>query len=137
VRRVFEYSLWTGNRGDVRDSMQTRSAGIHAIIDLAMEESPLNIDRERVLVRIPIMDGAGDSHRLRLAVLTAESLVRANVPTLIVCSAGLSRSPAIAVHAVARIEQRAPSAVLAELAKSGAIDVSPALWNALSQIQAT
>ena len=133
MRQIFQYPLWTGNRGDVRDSPQSRNAGIQAIIDLAIEEPPLQIDRERPLIRIPIMDGAGaESHFLRLAVISAESLVRSNLNTLIVCSAGLSRSPAVAAHVIARIESRSPESVLADLASQGQIDVSPALWNSLA-----
>jgi protein-tyrosine phosphatase len=129
MRAVTGYSLWIGNRGDVRAPGQARKAGIDAIVDLAVEEAPLPFHREGVLLRVPLCDGGGNAKELlALAVVSVESLVRSGVPTLVVCSAGLSRSPAVAAWACSRVSGRSAGEVLAEIGRSGPTDVAPALW---------
>jgi hypothetical protein len=57
-----------------------------------------------VYLRFPLLDGAGNPPwLLRLAVEAVVSLLRAGVPALVFCSAGMSRTPAIAEGAVARL----------------------------------
>ena len=48
--------------------------------------------------------------------------------TLVACSAGMSRSPALAAAAIARVESRDPNECLMECVEGGPADVSPLLW---------
>jgi protein-tyrosine phosphatase len=67
-------------------------------------------------------------------VQTTVELIRAAIPTLVACSAGMSRSPAIIAAALA-ITQRTPlEETLAAIASHGPIDVSPGLLADIKQI---
>ena len=123
------YSLWLGHVGDARDLRGVFEAGITALVDLAMNEPPIAVTRELVYCRLPLMDGAENPPwLLRLAVDTTAALLRANVPTLVFCSGGMSRTPAVAAGALARVTGRSPKECLAEIAKAGKCDVSTTLW---------
>lgn len=129
MRPLVGHTLWIGNRSDVLRPGQARSAGIEAILDLAVEEAPLPFHREGILLRVPLCDGGGNEPSLlRLAVVSLESLVRARVPTLVVCSAGLSRSPSVAAWACARATGADAHEMLKAIAAGGPTDVAPALW---------
>jgi hypothetical protein len=130
VRRLDPYDLWLGHAGDARDLRAILSAGIAAVIDLALEEPPVPVTRDLLYCRFPLLDGAGNAGwLLRAAVETTAALVRAKVPTLVCCGAGMSRSPAIAALALARVEGRAPEECVALVQQSGACDISPLLWH--------
>jgi protein-tyrosine phosphatase len=91
--REIAAQLWIGNALEARNLSTVLNAGIEAIVDLAIEEPPISATRELVCCRIPILDGAGNPPaRIRLAVETICRLVSSEVPTLVVCSAGMSRS---------------------------------------------
>jgi hypothetical protein len=130
MRRVGEYPLWIGNARDARDIRAVLDAGIEAVVDLGMEELPVRPTRELVYLRFPWIDGGGNSGwMLRAAVAALVELVQAQVPTLVACGAGMSRSPCLAAAAVAAIEGRPMAAVLATM--SGPVDVSPELMREL------
>src|SRR5262245_957647 len=104
MRRVPGYSLWLGHAGDVRDLRGLLAAGIVAVVDLAVQEAPAPATRELVYGRVPIVDGPGNPPWiLRAAIEMVAGLVRDEVPTLVGCGAGLSRSLCIAGAAVARV----------------------------------
>ncbi len=130
MRHVSPYSLWIGNAGDVRSVAELMDARIRAVIDLAANEPIAALPREIVYCRFPLFDGA-DNERwlLRVAIDTISELLRANVPTLVACSAGMSRSPALAAAAIARVSGRDANECLLACVASGPEDVSPALWN--------
>lgn len=99
------------------------------MVDLAVNEAPLAPPREMVYGRFPMVDGAGNERGvLRAAVETTASLLRARVSTLVFCSAGMSRSPAVAAAALAMVTGRSAGDWLAEIAKGGGVDVSWAFW---------
>lgn len=126
MRKVPDHWLWIGNRGDLRDPTSIRRAGIAAVVDLAVEELPFTLDRECIVLRIPLVDGSsGAEAALRLAIESVERLLRSRVPTLVMCSAGMSRSPSIAAAALSRVTGRTPGDWLKDL---GPVDISPALW---------
>lgn len=132
MREVFHQILLIGNASDGRDSRALLDAGVQAVVDLALEESPAVLPREFISFRIPLRDGSGNpSDQLRLAVLQLVSLLRHEVRTLVCCSAGMSRSPAVAAHAIAEMTGQPPDKCLIELAADHPQDVSPALWNDL------
>jgi hypothetical protein len=130
MRRIEGYPLWIGNARDARDIKAVLDAGIEAIIDLAMEEPPIHLTRELVYLRFPLIDGPGNPPWLvRLAVNALAELVRAGVPVLVACGAGMSRTPAVAAAAIAVLESRPLAAVLATMPKP--VDVSPGLLREL------
>jgi protein-tyrosine phosphatase len=125
MRRLEPYSLWLGSVVDAWDLPGLHSLGIQAIIDLASNEAPIKLTRDLIYCRIPIVDGIGnDLTRLRLAVASLESLMRAELPTLVFCSAGMSRSPAIAAAAVARISGKPLVDCLAQITVGHPHDVA-------------
>ncbi len=131
MRRVGEYPLWIGTARDARDLRAVLDAGIEAIVDLAMDEPPVQLlTRELVYLRFPLIDGPGNpTWSLRTATTVLVELVQAGVPTLVACGAGMSRSPCLAASAIAAIEQRPMASVLALM--SGPIDASPELMREL------
>ena len=124
--------LWLGHAGDFRDATKVLDAGIQAVVQLAIEEPPAQFPRDIILVRIPLHDGADNSpDTLRLAVTTVQHLLIAKVPTLLCCSAGMSRSPAVAACALSRINEQAPTESLTQIQIRLGTDISPRLWQDL------
>jgi protein-tyrosine phosphatase len=129
VRQVLPYSLWLGHVGDARDLRRVLSLGIGAQVDLALNERPVTVTRELVYCRCPLLDGPGNPPwLLRFAVETTAVLIRARTPTLVFCSAGMSRSPAVVAAAIASLSGRPVEKCLAEVTQSAPADVSPGLW---------
>lgn len=120
--------LWIGNALEARDLSVVFDADIAAIVDLAIEEPPISATRELVCLRIPIVDGGGNAPaHLRLAVETVCQLVSSGVPTLVACSAGMSRSPVVVAAALSRLRKIGLEEALTQIAKLGPCDPSPSL----------
>src|SRR5262249_32464615 len=125
-------ALWRGHIGDARDLRGLLDVGIVALVDLALNEPPVTVTRELVYCRFPLVDGSDNPPwLLRAAVETTAALLRANVPTLVFCSGGISRTPAVAACALARVTGRSAEECLADLARDGKCDVSVTLWRDL------
>jgi hypothetical protein len=135
MRPVIPDLLWIGNAFDLRDVKAVLSYGIRAVVDLAANEPPVLYPRDIAYCRLPLNDGAdNDPATLRLAVHSTAEFVKARAPTLIACSAGMSRSPAVAAAALALVERQKPDDVLLRIASSGPHDVAPALWADIKRI---
>ncbi|MHB1557152.1 MAG: protein-tyrosine phosphatase family protein [Isosphaeraceae bacterium] len=131
MRRIPEYLLWIGHAGEARGSQEVLQAGITTVVDLALEELPANLVRELIYCRFPLHDGPGNPPwLLRAAVETVAALLRANVPILVACGAGMSRSLCIAGAAIALVRGCPADEGLAIAIGTGPAraDVSPALW---------
>ena len=129
MREIPGYSLWLGHAGDIRNLQTVLSAGIVAIVDLALEGLPASVPRECLYCRFPLLDGFGNLNGLLHAALdTTASLLRSRTPTILCCGAGMSRSPAIAAGAMSIVTGRSPDECLSQVAEFAAADVSPALW---------
>ncbi|AWM37730.1 protein phosphatase [Gemmata obscuriglobus] len=132
MRQVSGFSLWVGNVADGRDLRAVLSAGVEAVVDLALNEPPSAPTRELVYCRFPLVDGAGNpSWLLRTAVETVAGLLRAHIPTLVFCGAGMSRSPAVSAVALSLAFHRLPVDCLELVTRSGPCDVSAGLWSEL------
>jgi len=119
--------LWIGNALEARDLRGLLGIGIEALVDLAMEEPPLSPTRELIYQRIPLFDGQGNPPtRIRLAISSVVELVASATPTLVACSAGMSRSPSIVAAALSRVNTITLDDALQQ-ATAGPSDVSPAL----------
>ena len=130
MREIIASRLWLGNANDVRDLRTVHDRNIAAIVDLAFELSPPEITRDLIYCRTPIVDGSGNSTAiLRTAIETVAALIRGEVPTLVACGAGMSRSPAIVSAALAVVRRQTLDEMLISVVADGPHDVSPSLWN--------
>jgi hypothetical protein len=130
VNPIQPYRLWVGHAGDGRDFGEIFRRGIKAVVQLAIEEPPLQPPRELVYLRLPLLDGSGnDPALLRLAVDCVTSLLQRGTPTLVCCGGGMSRSPAIVAAALSAIEKTDAEPCLERVIQSHPADVSPGLWD--------
>jgi hypothetical protein len=129
MRPISSEQLWIGHVGDARDSRAVHAAGIAALVDLAGNEPPLSPPRDLVYCRFPLIDGAGNPPwMLQIAIRTASELLQRNTPTLIFCSAGMSRSVAIAAAALSSVHGTTLEMELERVVRGTCADLSPGLW---------
>lgn len=130
MRRIDGFALWIGTARDARDIKCVLDTGLEAVVDLALMCEPVRPTRELVYLRFPLVDGADNPQWCVVsAVRAVESLVRFDVPTLVACDGGMSRSLVVAAAALALVTTRPPDEMLARVAASGAADVHPRLWD--------
>lgn len=128
MRKLADYAVYLANAYEARDLWAIHAAEIAAVMDLALNEPPLQVTRELVYCRFPLIDGAGNpAWLIRAAVHSLAALLRANVVTLVFCSAGLSRSPVILAAAIASLRNTSIHDELLSVLRSAPADVSPAL----------
>jgi hypothetical protein len=128
MRSIPGRGLWLGNAGDLRDARAVLAAGVAAVVELADGEPFAVLPRELTRCRFPLSDGGDNPPWLvRLAIECVAALLRAGVPVLVCCSAGMSRSVCVAAGGVALAEAKPLAESLAVVAGSGPADVSPAL----------
>jgi hypothetical protein len=129
MNQIHPHPLWLGHAGDGRDARRILDADIKAVVHLAAEEPSPQLPRDLLFFRFPVIDGADNSNHLMLLALgTVSHLLTMRLPTLVYCSAGMSRSPAIAAGAIALVTGTPPDECLREIAQHRATDVSPGLW---------
>ncbi|HEY7313319.1 MAG TPA: dual specificity protein phosphatase [Gemmataceae bacterium] len=134
MRQVSDRALWLGNASDLRDARAVLAVGITAVVELADSEPFAVLPRELVRCHFPLSDGGDNPPWLvRLAVESVAALLRAGVPVLVCCSAGMSRSVCVAAGGVARAEGRPFAECLSAVVGSGPADVSPGLLVQLRQ----
>lgn len=132
MRVVVPDQLWQGNAADGRNAKALFVANIVLVIDLAKEEPPASLPRDIAYCRIPLSDGAGnDVALLDLAVATLHAALAGGIKTLVVCSAGMSRSPSVVAVALSELKQCPAEETLALLMQSRPHDISPAFWQEL------
>ncbi len=129
MRQVLPYSLWIGHAGDGSDYRHVLEAGIAAIVQLAAEEAPLQPPRELIYCRFPIKDSPGNDRKLlNLTIMTLANFLEQNVPTLVCCGGGMSRSPVLAAAALSLVYQESPDTCLEQVVAHAPADVLPGLW---------
>jgi protein-tyrosine phosphatase len=130
MNRVNELSVWIGNAADGCDWRALFDRGVRAVVQLAVEELPIEPPRELLFYRFPLVDGEGnDPAVLRLAIKGVAALIRSDVPTLVCCGGGMSRSPAIVAAAISAVKRIDIHQSLEAVTKSHPSDVSTALWD--------
>jgi hypothetical protein len=135
VRHIPDYSLWLGHAGDARDRHELLRLGVGAVVDLAVEEPPAVAGHEMVYCRFPLLDGAENPPwLLRAAIDMTATLLREKVPTLVACSSGVSRAPAVTAAALVRLGRPNLPAALLWLADFGQCDVSGGLYQDVVQV---
>jgi protein-tyrosine phosphatase len=135
MRQILPHPLWLGHAGDGRDFRLILDTGIQAVVQLAAEEPVLELPRDLIYCRFPLVDGPGNDWKaLQLAVTTVANLLEKETPTLVVCGAGLSRSPAIAAAALALAFGKSPDECLKQVAEHFPADVAPAMWEEIKKV---
>ncbi|MHB8899994.1 MAG: dual specificity protein phosphatase family protein [Thermoguttaceae bacterium] len=135
MRRVVSDRLWIGNALDARNITGVLELGIAAIIDLAIEEPPIQFPRDVIYCRFPLLDGSGNEPAiLRAAIEATATFIASRIPTLVACGAGMSRSPAVVAAAIAIAEGTVLSDVLSKLTAGYPHDVSPGLLAEISNL---
>lgn len=130
--QIRPFLLWLGHIGDCRRIERLADVGIEAVVQLAIEEPLADLPRDFLVFRIPLHDGVGNRRaRLRLAMDTVAGLLRSETPTLVSCSAGASRSPAVASCALSLVQNKTPNECLRFVGEFRKTDVSPGLWQDL------
>lgn len=130
IRQIYPDFLFIGNAFDARDQRALYGRQIAAVVDLAANEPPAQLARDMIYYRIPILDGGGNLDRMLLmAVDAVVTLVSQQVPTLVACSAGMSRSPVIAAAAIAQLSSKSLDHCLAAIVEGAPHDISPILWS--------
>ena len=138
MRHIPDYSLWLGHAGDARDKHELLRLGIGAVVDLAVEEPPAVAGHETVYCRFPLIDGTENPPwLLRAAIDTTANLLRQKVATLVCCSAGISRAPAIAAAALVKLGRPSLQDALLYLADYGQFDVSAGLLQDVVEVMRT
>lgn len=135
MREVVANLLWIGNVMDVADISCVFDVGIEALVDLGLNEKPLQLTRELIYCRFPLNDGGGNTPELlRSAVDAVESLIAKKIPTLVYCSAGMSRSVSVAAAALALSRGRSFDDTFVDLVSGQPHDVSLVLWNDICKV---
>ena len=132
MREIVPNQLWIGNAGDGRDPERLLAAGVVAVVNLAAEEPSPVLPRSMIYCHFPLMDGPQDDEGiLDVAIHTVVSLLKNQIPTLVYCGAGMSRSPAVVAAALSIIQGGGPDEKLKEIVAGHPHDVSPHLWEAV------
>lgn len=131
-------SLWLGNASEARDLRGLFDAEIAAVVDVAWDEPPAQLPRELIYCRFRLVDSDGNSAAmLTVAVQTVVNLLSTGHRTLVACSAGMSRSPAVAAAALSIVRDKEPVRVLSQIGELRSLEVSPQLWGQLMAILPT
>jgi protein-tyrosine phosphatase len=137
MNQIESRPLWIGHAADGRDWQGLFDRDIRAVVQLAIEEPPIQPPRELILYRFPLVDGDGnDSALLRLAIDGVATLIAAELPTLVCCGGGMSRSPAIVAAAISHTEGTDVHESLSAVTASHPSDVSPGLWDEICRAMA-
>ena len=132
---VIPKRLWQSGGSPMRDIKLIRQLGIAALVDVAYEEPIPKLSHEIIYCRVPILDGEGNHPaRLRLLLNTTSSLIQDEVPTLVACSLGISRSRCVVAAALALAQGQRPDQVLDEIFDDDARSANPALWDDLCRV---
>ena len=135
MRQILPHHLWLGHAGDGRDFRAILDAGIQAVVQLAAEEPAMQLPRELIYYRFPLVDGIGnDARLLQLAIQSLADLLKAEIASLVCCGGGMSRSPAIAAAALASTGQGSLPDCLENVAVYHRTDVSPGLWTEIERV---
>lgn len=137
MKCFIQNQLWQGNSVEAGDVRAILDLGVQAVVDLAAEEQSIRYPRDILVLRYPIIDGAGNPPwLLESIVCTLHNLLANEIPTFVYCSAGLSRSPALIAAALARSRNVSMEDAIAIVLGERSLDVSTALWSELVRFHA-
>ena len=129
IYRISPESIWIGHAGEGHDFTPLLDLGIEAMIELAEEAPSFPTRRDLISCRFPLIDGVGNRPELlALAIRTVAILIAAGIPTLVCCSDGLSRAPAIIAAALALVHREPKADCLKRIARHHPGDVLTGFW---------
>jgi protein-tyrosine phosphatase len=135
MNHIKPHKLWIGHIGDSFDYQKMFSLKIGALVTLAAEEVNGQVPRDLIYCHFPIVDGAENEEQiLEVAIQTLAKLLAKTLPTLVCCSAGLSRSPSVAAAALSIVQNQPVDRCLEDLASFHRTDVSPGLWMQIKHV---
>lgn len=138
MNQVLPHALWLGHARHGEQFRDLFAAGIRAVVYLSAEEIAPTTPHDMISLRVPLLDGAGNrAELLFLAVSTVATLLKLRIPTLVCCSMGMSRAPAVAAAALAMVHQEPPEQWLERVVRHHPADVSPGLWNEVTALLAS
>src|SRR5271167_4199453 len=76
MRQILPHSLWLGHAKDAEDFKQIFDLGINALVQLAVEEPAVQLPRELIYCRFPLVDGPGNEARLLSLAITTHKRPR-------------------------------------------------------------
>ena len=127
--------LLIGHALDIREPKPLFDAGIEAVVDVAYEEPPARLPRQMIYCRFPLNDGGGNAaSTICQAVQTLVDLLASETPTIVACSAGMSRSPTIAAFGLAVHLGLEPEDALAKISETKALEINGVLWNDVAKV---
>ncbi len=135
MQEIHPNLLWLGHALDVREPRALFDAEIAAVVDVAFEEPPAQLPRQLIYCRFPINDGGGNDPSVLLqAVQCTVDLLAFGTPTIVACSAGMSRSPTIAAFGLGAHLDQSPEDVISRLANLKSLEVNGPLWNDVASV---
>lgn len=135
MNQVAPYPLWVGHGGEGHAFPRIFEEGIEAVVELAAEEPAYPSRRELIACRFPLIDGAGNRPELlALAIRTVAGLIASGIPTLVCCSGGMSRSPAVVAAALGLVNHECFEDCLKRVAHHHPSDVAPGLWREIVRL---
>ncbi len=135
MNQISPYPIWIGHSSEGHDFAHILDLEIEAVIELAEEEPSFPTRRDLTACRFPLIDGIGNRPELlALAIRTVASLIAAEIRTLVCCSDGLSRSPAIVAAALALVHREPLANCLKRVARHHPSDVLPGLWSVITRL---
>ena len=135
MNQIQSYPLWIGHSGEGHNFPPIFDAGIEAVVELAAEEPALPSVRNLISCRFPLHDGVGNRPELLvLAIRTVASLIESGIPTLVCCSGGMSRSPAVVAAALSLVNHDSLEECLKSVTYHHPSDVSPGLWREVTRL---
>ena len=135
MNQIRPHQLWIGHAGDGRSFSDVLEKGVRAVVQLAAEEPQLQLPRELISCRFPLLDGTGnDIELLDLAIHIVANFIERGIPTLVCCGAGMSRAPATVAAALSIVNQCGLEDSLRVVTASHPADVSPGLWEEVRRV---
>jgi protein-tyrosine phosphatase len=135
MHKISPQHVWIGHAGDLADVRQLHAIGIRTVVDLALNEEPPRLPRDLPYCRLPIVDGTGNDPWMLLTVIDlVAGLIKVDVPLLVCCSAGSSRSPVIVAAGLSIVTHETPEQCLKTVSRTVAHDVNPGLWHDVVEI---
>ncbi len=135
MNQITPYPIWIGHATEGQEFSVILETGIEAVVELAAEELVSRSRRDLIFCRFPLLDGPDNAPALLgLAVATVARLLASGVPTLVCCSNGMSRAPAIVAAAVSLTSGEPPEECLVRVNQHRRCDISPGLWKELLEL---
>ena len=130
MNQIMPYPLWIGHAGECRTFAEVFARDIKVVVQLALEEPPLQPPHELMYFRFPLLDGNGnDADVLHLAISCVAILMKRGTPTLVGCGAGMSRSKAIVAAALSVVEHAELEKCLERVTHLSPADLSAGFWD--------